>query len=76
MYPPLGQLSFKVACSLLSAMVKHESLSSGRNISKWISIPIMDRGRDLGVTLALQRRKLKQIPERFVHGHMISATDP
>lgn len=40
----------------------------GPNIPKWISVPIMDHGRDLEMGLSdhvtFQRRKLRQIPER------------
>lgn len=55
-----------------SVVLKCEPVSSGPNVFTWVSISVRGCGRDVEVALAdhvtLQRRKLRQIPERFVHG--------
>lgn len=69
------QLSFDALHGTLSVVVNRGPLPTDPNIPKWISLPIMDRGRDLEVSspdhTTLQRRKLRQIPERFIRGHRL-----
>lgn len=69
------QLSFEVLSGTLSVVVNHGPVLTDPNIPKWISLPIMGCGRDLEVSspdhTTLQRRKLRQIPERFIRGHRL-----
>lgn len=64
----------------LAAVVKHEPMPRGPNIPKWISVPLVDYGSDLAIALSdrvsLQRRKLRQIPERFVHSNLVAVRAP
>lgn len=58
---------------------QEQDVARGPNIPKWISVPIIDHGRDLEMGLSnhvtLRRRKLRQIPERLVHHHTAAVTD-